>query len=50
MPEGHLSSIEDAEVCDIDAEVASTLTARYFKGIYGHKDNMVIEIERITDG
>ena len=44
MPEGHLTSFDDAEICDIDAELFSTVTARYYKGIGAHKDNMVMEI------
>lgn len=49
MPEGSLTSLKDAEVCDIDAELFSTITARYYKGIAGHKDNMVIEVIRLED-
>ena len=40
--------MEDAEICDIDVEVASTITARYFKGLGAHKDNMILEVERIN--
>lgn len=44
MPEGHLTSLDDAEICDIDHPLFSTVTARYYKGLGAHKDNMVIEI------
>ena len=37
--------VNDGEVCDIDIPVVSTIVARYYKGIGGHKDNMVMEIE-----
>lgn len=47
MPEGHLASMDEAEVCDIDAELFSTITARYYKGIGSHKENMVMEIIKI---
>ncbi|MCQ2598300.1 MAG: DNA cytosine methyltransferase, partial [Treponema sp.] len=42
MPEGHLGSYNDAEICDIDHPLASTVTARYYKGIGAHKDNLVL--------
>lgn len=42
MPEGHLDSLENAEICDIDTPTASMVTARYYKGIEAHKDNMCI--------
>lgn len=41
--------MDQAEICDIDAPVFSTVTARYFKGIGAHKDNMVLEVIKITD-
>jgi len=44
MPEGRLASIHDASVCDLYTPTASTITARYYKGASGHKDNMVLEI------
>lgn len=47
MPNGHLTSLLDASICDISQPVASTVTARYYKGIGAHKDNMVIEIWKI---
>lgn len=47
MPEGKLSSLNDAELCDIDAELFSTVTARYYKGIGANKDNMVLEVIKI---
>lgn len=43
MPDGHLDSMENAEVCDINTPTSSTVTARYYKGIGAHKDNMVME-------
>lgn len=42
MPEGHLDCLGNAEICDIDTPTASTVTARYYKGIGAHKDNMCI--------
>lgn len=42
MPEGHLDSLDNAKICDIDTPTASTVTSRYFKGIGSHKDNMCI--------
>lgn len=42
MPQGHLDSMEKAQICDIDHPLASTVTARYYKGVGSHKDNMVI--------
>lgn len=46
MPYGHLDSMENARICDIDHPVASTVTARYYKGIGAHKDNMVLICRR----
>lgn len=48
MPYGELTSMEEARLCDIDFPLASTVTARYYKGIGSHKDNMVIEIWKIN--
>ncbi len=42
MLEGHLDSLDNAKICDIDTPTASTVTARYYKGIGAHKDNMCI--------
>ena len=42
MPEGHLDSLDNAKICDIDTHTASTVTSRYYKGIGAHKDNMCI--------
>lgn len=42
MPNGHLDSMDSAEICDIDHPLASTVCARYYKGIGGHKDNIVL--------
>lgn len=42
MPEGHLDCLGNAEICDIDTPTASTVTARYYKGIGAHKNNMCI--------
>lgn len=47
MPQGELSSLDDAEICDIDAPVASTVTARYYKGIGAHKDTMVLQARKV---
>ena len=43
MPDGHLDSMENAEVCDINTPTSSTVTARYYKGIGAHKDNMIMD-------
>lgn len=42
MPDGHLDSIGNAKICDVDTPTASTITSRYYKGIGAHKDNMCI--------
>lgn len=42
MPEGHLDSLDNAKICDIDTTTASTVTSRYYKGIGARKDNMCI--------
>lgn len=42
MPEGSLTSLDNAKICDVGTETASTITARYHKGIGAHKDNMCI--------
>lgn len=42
MPNGHLESLDNAEICDINTPTASTVTSRYYKGIGSHKDNMCI--------
>lgn len=42
MPNGHLDSLDNAEICDINTPTASTVTSRYYKGIGSHKDNMCI--------
>lgn len=33
MPNGHLDSLDNAEICDINTPTASTVTSRYYKGI-----------------
>lgn len=43
MPYGHLDSMENAKICDINTLTSSTVTARYYKGIGAHKDNMVMD-------
>lgn len=43
MPYGHLDSMENARVCDVNTQTSSTVTARYYKGIGAHKDNMVMD-------
>lgn len=42
MPNGHLDSLDNAEICDINTPTANTVTSRYYKGIGSHKDNMCI--------
>lgn len=42
MYNGHLDSLDNAEICDINTPTASTVTSRYYKGIGSHKDNMCI--------
>ena len=42
MPDGHLDSMDNAKLCDVGTETASTVTARYYKGVGSHKDNMVM--------
>lgn len=42
MPDGHLDSLDNDKICDIDTPTASTITSRYYKGIGAHKDNMRI--------
>lgn len=42
MPDGHLDSLDNAKLCDVDTPTASTVTSRYYKGIGAHKDNMCI--------
>lgn len=42
MPDGKLTSLNKAKICDVGTETASTITARYHKGIGAHKDNMLI--------
>lgn len=42
MPNGHLDSLDNAEICDINTPTASAVTSRYYKGIGSHKDNMCI--------
>ena len=42
MPEGSLTSLDNAKICDVGTETASTVTARYYKGIGAHKDNICI--------
>lgn len=42
MPEGHLDSLDNAKICDVDTPTANTVTSRYYKGIGAHKDNMCI--------
>ena len=43
MPYGHLDSMDNAEVCDVNTPTSSTVTARYYKGIGAHKDNMIMD-------
>ena len=46
MPEGTLTSLTDARLCDLHTPTASTITARYYKGASGHKDNLVMTMEQ----
>lgn len=48
-PNGHLDSLDNAKICDIDTPTASTVTARYYKGIGAHKDNMCIVAMRVRN-
>lgn len=47
MEDGKLVGTADFSICDIDHPLASTVTARYYKGVSAHKDNMVIEIWKL---
>lgn len=47
MPNGKLSSLKDARICDINHPFASAITNHYYRGISAHKDNMVIEIWKL---
>lgn len=47
MKDGKLLNINSYGLCDVDAELFSTVTARYYKGICSHKDNMVLEIREL---
>lgn len=42
-----LLSLNDASICNINKECASTITARYYKGIGANHDNMVMEVKVI---
>lgn len=42
MKDGHLVGAEDFGICNVGTETASTVTARYYKGLSAHKDNMCI--------
>lgn len=44
MPNGYLDSLNNAKICDLNTPTASTITARYYKGIGAHKDNMCIVV------
>lgn len=48
MPKGKLTSLNNAKICDVGTKTASTITARYTKGIGAHKDNMCLEIKQPT--
>lgn len=50
MPDGHLDSLDNAKLCDVDTPTASTVTARYHKGIGAHKDNMVMAKQATKKG
>lgn len=38
----NFAKTEDFLICDVGCEIASSVTARYYKGISAHKDNLVI--------
>lgn len=42
-------ALDDAGLCNIDCPWASTITARYYKGIGNNRDNMVMEVY-LADG
>ena len=42
---GKFAKLENARICDVDTPTASTIVARYYKGIAGHHDNMIIEVD-----
>lgn len=44
MPNGKLCSMYEAGITDIGTNTASTVTSRYYKGIGGHKDNLVLAV------
>ncbi len=46
--EGKFKSMDEAGITDFDCEVASTVTARYHKGVGGHKYNMVMQVGNIS--
>lgn len=42
FPKSPYLSISDSFICDVGSPFTSCLMARYYKGISGHKDNMVL--------
>ncbi len=46
MENGHPVGTEKFKICDVGTKTASTVTARYFKGLSAHKDNMCIAAMR----
>ena len=44
--QGKLISMDDATIMANTSKVASTVTARYYKGIGGNRDNMVLEVSQ----
>lgn len=47
MSEGKLTTLNDAGICDIGTKTASTITARYHKGIGANRDNKVMEVKNL---
>ena len=45
ISDGRFLSLKDAKLCKVGCDVASTIVARYYKGIAGNHDNMVITKE-----
>ncbi len=43
FPKEKFLSMKDAFISDVGTNTASTITARYYKGIANHKDNMVLK-------
>lgn len=46
---GEFLGVEDHSICEIDCDIASTVCARYYKGIAAHRDNIVLEVEEMEE-